>query len=151
MAAITSLVTLGGKVCMDSRAEEISIVRLADGTIQAGWFAACTDGITAVGANPTGDLDEMIGIALPRYDTEPSAAYTITRPIDIVIPQGGHLYNVLIKNPAVALLYAGEPLIAIAGTAGALDKSGNIELEHVARLFDDVLTGTTYATIIWGV
>jgi len=150
MAAITSIIDLGGKVCMDSRAEEISIVRKADGTIQAGWLASCQDGSTAVGLNPTGNLDELIGIALPRYDVEPSAAYTAAMAIDIVIPQGGHLYNILIKNPG-ATLYAGEPLIPIAGTAGALDKVGNIETEHIARIFDDVLTTTTYATVIWGV
>ena len=150
MAAITSLVSLGGKVCMDSRANEISIVRKADGTIQAGWLASCQDGSTAVGLNPTGNLDELIGIALPRYDTEPSAAYTATRAIDIVIPQGGHLYNILIKDPG-STLYAGEGLIPIAGTAGALDKIGDIEGEHIARIFDDVLDNTTYATVIWGV
>lgn len=152
MAAITSIMTLGGKVCMDSRAEEISVVRKADGTIQAGWLAACTDGSTAVACNPTGSLDELIGIALPRYDTEPSAAYTATRLIDIVIPQGGHLYNVKIKDPG-GTLYAGEPLIPIAsaGDAGELDKAGDIEAEHMARLFDSVLDNTTYATVIWGV
>ena len=150
MAAVTSLVTLGGKVCMDSRAEEISIVRKADGTIQAAWLAACTDGSTAVGLNPTGNLDELIGIALPRYDVEPSAAYTAAMAIDIVIPQGGHLYNIKIKDPG-GTIYAGEGLIPIAATAGALDKIGDIEGEHIARLFDDVLDTTTYATVIWGV
>lgn len=150
MAAVTSLMTLGGEVCMDSRAEEIFVVRKADGTIQAGWLAACTDGSTAVGLNPTGNLDELIGIACPRYDTEPSAAYTSGDLIDIVIPQGGHLYNMHIKDPG-ATLYAGEPLIPIAGTAGAMDKVGNIESEHQARIFDDVLDNTTYATVIWGV
>lgn len=150
MGAVTSIVTLGGKVCMDSREEEITISRKADGTIQAGWLAACADGSTAVGMNPTGNLDELLGIALPRYDTEPSAAYTAADLIDIVIPQGGHLYNIKIKNPGTTL-YAGEPLIPIAATAGALDKSADIESEHMARLFDSVLNTTTYATVIWGV
>lgn len=149
MAAITSLVSLGGKVCMDSRDNELIISRKADGTIQAGWGADIS-GETAVGVNPAGDLDEFGGFALPRYDTEPSAAYSATLLIDIVIPQGGHLYNVKIKD-AGANLFAGEPLVWITGTAGALDKEGNIEVEHQARLFDDALDNTTYATIIWGV
>jgi hypothetical protein len=149
MAAVTSIVTLGGKVCMDSRANELIITRKADGTIQAGWGADIS-GEQAVACNPTGNLDEFGGFALPRYDTEPSAAYTANDVIDIVIPQGGHLYNILIKDPG-ATLYAGEPLIWIAGTAGAMDKVGNIEAEHQARLFDDVLDNSTYATIIWGV
>ena len=149
MAAVTSIVTLGGKVCMDSRANELIINRTADGTIQAGWGADIS-GETAVAVNPTGNLDEFGGFALPRYDTEPSAAYTATRLIDIVIPQGGHLYNILIKDPGTTL-YAGEPLIWIAATAGAMDKVGNIESEHQARLFDSVLDTSTYATIIWGV
>jgi len=148
MAAITSLVSLGGKVCADSRDNELVISRKADGTIQAGWGADIS-GEQAVGVNPTGNLDEFGGFALPRYDVEPSAAYTANMIIDIVIPQGGHLYNVKIKNPG-ATIYAGEPLVWIAATAGALDKVGNIEAEHQARLFDDALTTTTYATIIWG-
>jgi len=148
MAAVTSLVTLGGEVLMDSRANELIISRKADGTIQAGWGADIS-GETAVGVNPNGDLDEFGGFALPRYDTEPSAAYTAALLIDIVIPQGGHLYNVKIKDPG-GTIYAGEPLLWITGTAGALDKGGNIEAEHQARLFDDALDDTTYATIIWG-
>ncbi len=150
MTAVTSIVTLGGEVLMDSRDDELIISRKADGTIQAGWLAACVDGSTAVGINPTGNLDELLGIALPRFDTEPSAAYTAAKLIDIVIPQGGHLYNIKIKNPGTTL-YAGEPLIPIASTAGALDKAGDIESEHIARLFDSVLNTTTYATVIWGV
>jgi len=149
MAAVTALSTLGGRVCMDSRGDELSIVRKADGTLKAGWLADIS-AETAVGINPTGDLDEFGGICLPRYDTDVDTAFTITRVIDIVIPQGGHLYNIKIKNPG-ATLYAGEPLIAIAATAGALDKVGNIETEHVARIFDEVLTTSTFATVIWGV
>ena len=149
MAAVTALSTLGGRVCMDSRGDELSIVRKADGTLKAGWLADIS-AETAVGINPTGDLDEFGGICLPRYDTDVDTAFTITRVIDIVIPQGGHLYNIKIKNPG-ATLYAGEPLIAIAATAGALDKVGNIETEHVARIFDDVLSTSTFATVIWGV
>ena len=149
MAAVTALSTLGGYVCMDSRGDELSIVRKADGTLKAGHLADIS-AETAVGINPTGDLDEFGGICLPRYDTDVDTAFTSTRVIDIVIPQGGHLYNIHIKNPA-ATIYAGEPLIAIAGTAGVLDKAGDIETEHMARLFDDVLTTTTYATVIWGV
>ena len=149
MAAVTALSTLGGKVRMDSRGDELSIVRKADGTLKAGWLADIS-GETAVGINPTGNLDELGGICLPRYDTDVDTAFTSTRLIDIVIPQGGHLYNIKIKDPS-ATIYPGEPLIAIAATAGALDKVGNIESEHVARIFDACLTGTTFATVIWGV
>ncbi|KKM82247.1 hypothetical protein LCGC14_1321590 [marine sediment metagenome] len=149
MTAVTALSTLGGKVCMDSRGDELSIVRKADGTLRAGWLADIS-GETAVGINPTGNLDEFGGICRPRYDTDVDTAFTSTRLIDIVIPQGGHLYNIKIKDPG-ATLYAGEPLIAIASTAGALDKVGDIESEHVARIFDDVLDNTTFATVIWGV
>jgi len=148
MAAVTSIVTLGGKVCMDSRANELIIVRKADGNIKAG-YGVDISAATAVGVDPNANYDEFGGFALPRYDTEPSAAYTAADLIDIVIPQGGHLYNVLIKDPG-GTIYAGEPLLWIASTSGALDKGGNCEAEHQARLFDDVLDTTTYATIIWG-
>jgi len=149
MAAVTALSTLGGRVCMDSRGDELSIIRLADGTLKAGHLADISGG-TAVGINPTGNLDELGGIVRPRYDIDVDTAITAALPIDIVIPQGGHLYNIHIKNPA-GTLYSGEPLIPIAATAGALDKAGDIESEHMARLFDEVLTTTTFATVIWGV
>lgn len=150
MAAVTALSTLGGKVRMDSRGNELTISRKADGTAKAGWLVGCTDGITAVGINPTGNLDELLGIQLPRYDTDVDTAPTAALLIDIVIPQGGRLYNIKIKDPG-ATLYGGEPLLPIAGTAGALDKAGDIETEHIARIFDKVITGTTFATVIWGV
>ena len=149
MTAVTALSTLGGRVCMDSRAEEICIVRKADGTLKPGW-AADISAETAVGVNPTGDFDEFGGFCLPRYDTDVDTAFTITNLIDIVIPQGGHIYNVKIKDPG-ADPYAGEPLLWIAATAGALDKVGDVEATHVARLFDDILDNSTFATIIWGV
>ena len=149
MAAVTLLSTLGGRVCMDSRGDELSIVRKADGTLKAGHLADIS-GETAVGIDPNANLDELGGICLPRYDTDVDTSFTSTRVIDIVIPQGGHLYNIKIKNPA-GTIYSGEPLIPIASTAGALDKSGDIESEHMARLFDEVITGTTFATVIWGV
>jgi hypothetical protein len=150
MAAVTALSTLGGQVCMDSRSNELIVSRLADGTAKAGWLVGCTDGITAVGINPNGNLDELLGILLPRYNIDVDTAITAALLVDIVIPQGGHLYNILIKDPG-ATLYGGEPLIPISGTPGGLDKSGDIESEHIARLFDKVLDNTTYATVIWGV
>ena len=150
MAAVTALSTLGGRVCMDSRGEELIISRKADGTLQPGW-AADISAETAVGVNPTGDFDEFGGFCLPRYDTDIDTAFTITNLIDIVIPQGGHLYNVYIKDPNAVDYYPGEPLVFIAGTAGAMDGSQDIELEHQARIFDAVLDTSTYATIIWGV
>lgn len=150
MAAVTALSTLGGQVCMDSRADEVFVSRKADGTALAGWLVGCTDGITAVGMNPAGNLDELIGILMPRYDIDVDTAITAPLLVDIVIPQGGHLYNIKIKDPA-ATLYAGEPLIPIAATAGALDKAGDLETEHIARIFDSVITATTFATVIWGV
>ncbi len=34
---------------------------------------------------------------------------------------------------------------------GELQIAGDIEVEHVARLFDDILDTSVFATIIWGV
>ena len=151
MAAVTALSTLGGKVCMDSRAKELWITRLADGTLKAG-HAADISGATAVGLDAVSDLDEFGGICLPRYDTDVDTAYTSGVPIDIVIPQGGHLYNIYLEDPG-ATAYAGEPLqwSADGTTVAALEIAGDIETEHVARLFDDVLDTSIFATIIWGV
>jgi len=149
MAAVTALSTLGGRVCMDSRANELIISRAADGTLKAGDLVDIS-GSTAVGLDYSNNLDEFGGFALPRYDTDVDTAYTSGVLIDIVIPQGGHLYNVKITNPA-ATIYAGEPFVFANGTVGELTKGGDIESEHVARLFDDAITATTYATIIWGV
>ena len=147
MAAVTKLSELGGNVCADSRADELWISRFADGTLKAGYLADISAGI-AVGLDYGSNLDEFGGFVLSRYDTDVDTAITASELIDIVIPQGGHLYNVLIENPG-ATLYAGEPLV-FSSTVSALEKGANIEAEHVARLFDDVLTTTTFATIIWG-
>ena len=149
MAAVTVLSSLGGKVCMDSRADELWISRKADGTLKAG-HAADVSGDTAVGTDVDGHLDEFGGFVLPRYDTDVDTAMTSGDLIDIVIPQGGHLYNVYITDPG-ATAYAGEPLKWHATAAGQLQIAGNIEAVHVARLFDDILDTTRFATIIWGV
>ena len=149
MAAVTKLSELGGNVCVDSRADELWISRFADGTLKAGHLADIS-GSTAVGTDVDGNLDEFGGICLPRYDTDVDTAYTNGVLIDIVIPQGGHLYNVYISDPG-ATNYAGEPMIFHATDAGQLDAGGDIEAEHVARLFDDILDTTRFATIIWGV
>jgi len=152
MAAVTALSTLGGKVLMDSRAKELIITRLADGTLQAG-HAADISGATAVGLDAVSHLDEFGGFCLPRYDTDVDTAYGSGDAIDIVIPQGGHLYNVLIEDPGGGHAFAGEPLqwSSDGTTVAALEIAGDIEPEHVARLFDDILDTTTFATIIWGV
>lgn len=149
MAAVTLLSGLGGQVCADSRADELWISRKADGAIKAGW-AVDISGSTAVGTDVDGSLDEFGGFVLPRYDTDVDTAFTAGDLIDIVIPQGGHLYNVYISDPG-ATNYAGEPMIFHATAAGELDAGGDIEAEHVARLFDDILDTTRFATIIWGV
>jgi len=149
MAAVTKLSTLGGNVCADSRANELWISRFADGNLKAGW-AADISGSTAVPLDYDTSLDEFGGFTLPHYATDVDSAITAAELIDIVIPQGGHLYNVFIQNPAETL-YAGEPLIWSATIPGALNKGAAIEAEHTARLFDDILTTSTYATIIWGV
>ncbi|KKM82246.1 hypothetical protein LCGC14_1321580 [marine sediment metagenome] len=148
MAAVTALSTLGGKVLMDSRAKELWITRIADGTLKAGHAADISARI-AVGMDFGNNLDEFGGFCLPRYDTDVDTAYTSGVAIDIVIPQGGHLYNILIENPG-ATLYSGEPLIW-SSTVAALEKGGNVEAEHTARLFDEILNTSTFATIIWGV
>ena len=149
MAAITTLSGLGGRVCMDSRANELIIVRKADGTLKAGHCADIS-AETAVGTDIDGTLDEFGGFVLPRYDTDVDTAITATRIIDIVIPQGGHLYNVLISDPGAGHHFAGEPMIFHATAAGQLDGGADAEAEHVARLLDDVLDNTLFATIIWG-
>jgi len=147
MAAITKLSELGGKVCMDSRADELVIVRKADGTLKAGHCADIS-GSTAVGSTSAGDLDEFGGFCLPRYDTDVDTAFASGVLIEIVIPQGGHLYNVYIADPG-ATVYAGEPYTH-AGTAGNLTAGTDVEAEHVARLFDDALDNSRFATMIWG-
>ena len=148
MAAVTALSTLGGRVCMDSRANELVITRLADGTLKAGHLADIS-AATAVGTDIDGHFDEFGGFCLPRYDTDVDTAFTVGDLIEIVIPQGGHLYNVYISDPGAAN-YAGEPYIFHAADAGQLDAGEAAEAEHVARLFDDILDTTRFATIISG-
>lgn len=141
---------LGGTIFVDGYDGERKVTLLADGTAKAGWLVgqAAGDGI-ARGVNPTGNLDEFDGIQAKRYDTDIDTAPTAGLAVDVYYPISGHRYRIRIKDPGGAA-YVGEPMIFIAGTAGALDKAGDIEAVHQARLSKDIANLDTFAEVVWG-
>ena len=142
--------SLGGSIFVDGYDGERKVTLIADGTAKAGWLVGQTAGSgTMRGINPTGDLDEFDGICEKRYDTDIDTAFTGGVVVDVYYPKAGHRYRVKIKDPGTAI-YPGEPLIAIASTAGSLDKAGGVETEHMARLSKIAANGDTYAEVVWG-
>lgn len=146
----TLLSALGGSVSVDPDEGEVLIGALGDGTAKAGW--AC--GINATtgqvfGVNPTGNLDEFVGFLKEHPTIDLDTAITANLPCSLIVPKGGKRYRALIKDPASTII-AGEPMNWIAGTAGALDKVGDIESQHVARLSKGAVSGDTFAEIVWG-
>lgn len=141
---------LGGSICVDGYDGEVIIPMIADGTAKMGWFVGGTSGSSTIrGVNPTGNLDEFTGIQMRQYKTDINTAPTAGDPVSVLIPKAGRRYRVHIKDPGAAI-YVGEPMIFIAGTAGAVDKAGDAEAEHNCRIAKDVANGDTYAEVIWG-
>lgn len=141
---------LGGSIFVDGYDGERKITLKADGTAKAAHLVGQTAGDgTARGINPTGNLDEFDGIQAKRYDTDLDSAPTAGKAVDVYFPISGHRYRIHIKDPGAAI-YSGEPMNWIAGTAGALDKTGDVEAQHVARLAKDAANGDTYAEVTWG-
>lgn len=143
-----TLSSIGG-VLHDSRANEFIVMAKAPGTI--GKAGECA-GILATGVSQTtdidGSLDLMIGILLPSYHTDMDSVVAINKIVEMVVPQGGHIYGVRIE--AVTDLDMGSALFYHATEAGALDDDATLEAEHVARTIRAVAAGDDYALVIWG-
>lgn len=140
----------GSKVCVDSRGDELMVTALADGTAQAGdacGVIAATNYVHQVTA--AGSLDEFVGWLESKYNTDIDTAMTAAEMVELVIPQGGHLYLVHITDPSATVL-AGEPMVLDGATAGEIVKVGDVETYHSCRLYETVVSGTTYAVIIYG-
>lgn len=146
----TLLSALGGTIFVDGYDGERKVTLKADGTAKAGWLVgqASGDGI-ARGVDPNGNLDEFDGIQDKRYDTDLDTAPTAGVAVDVYYPKSGHRYRIRIKDPGTAI-YPGEPMIFISGTAGALDKAGDIETVYQARISREAPNGATFAEVVWG-
>ncbi len=144
-----TLSSIGG-VLHDSRANELIITAKAPGTIgKAGEMC----GVLATGIFSTTDidasLDEFVGIILPAYHTDMDSVIAINKIVEIVIPQGGHLYGVRIET--ITDLAMGSPCYYHATEPGALDDSATLEAEHVARTFRTKTAADNWGIVIWGV
>jgi hypothetical protein len=148
---VTLLSALGDSIYVDGEDGESKVTLIADGTAKAGWLVGQTAGDgTARAMNPTSNYDELDGIMEQRYDTDLDTAPTVGKPVVVARPKAGKKYRVKIKDPGTTL-YPGEPMIPIAGTDGALDKAGDIEAFHMARISKQVANGQTFAEVTWGV
>ena len=143
-----TLSSIGG-VLHDSRANELIVSAIAPGTIgKAGEIC----GILTTGLFQTtdisGSLDTMVGIILPHYGTDMDTVIAINTIVDIVVPQGGHIYGVRIET--IDNMEIGKNLIYHATEPGALDIGTGVEDEHVARIFKSTTTGDNWGIVVWG-
>ncbi len=142
--AKTTCSAIGG-VIHDSRANELIVTGIADGTVKAGDLATVlTTGVVRQ-SDLSDSYDETLGIALPMYHTDMDTAYTSGKTVDIVVPQGGHIYGV--KAADIGAVQMGEPMTI--GEAGAMAMAGDVEAAHQARLFKAV-DDDTYVLCVWG-
>jgi len=147
--ANTSLSSIGGVIQGNWTDEEI-VVCLGDNAVTPGMLVGVVVGSGVVQpVHPdTNNEDEFLGIALPALNTDMDTAPGTGVPMNIVIPQSGHLYGILTKAlPASTLV--GEPLQIDEDVDGQMEVGGNIEEEHIARLFKGD-ESDTYIIVNWG-
>ncbi|MCP3685848.1 MAG: hypothetical protein GY861_24630 [bacterium] len=143
--AKTTCSAIGG-VLHDSRADELIITGIADGTVQAGDLCTVLTTGAVRQSDKSDSYDETLGIALPMYHTDMDTAYASGKTVDIVVPQGGHIYGV--KGADAGSVEMGE--IVVFGEAGALALGdGAQEGAHMAKIFKEV-DDDTYWLIVWG-
>lgn len=150
MAALTKISELGGVVRASSHHDEIVTCLLSVANAKAGAAAGCTgtDGTMDL-VDVNSNVDNFVGICLPRYDTDVDTAYATGVLCELVRPVSGHLYNVQIAD-AGGTLQEGHPY-AFGDLNGQFKKWADIEdSEVIAYLAHPVITGTTVATIVWG-
>lgn len=147
--ANTTLSSLGGKIWVDGYSGETIITLKADGTCKAGWIVGQASGNgTARGVDTDGNLDELDGIALPRYDTDLDTAFTSGDLISVVIPISGKTYRVKMTD-AGGSLYAGEPMV-LTTVAGEVAAGADIEAVHIGRLRKSIVDDDTWCELVWG-
>ena len=141
--AYSKISEIGG-VIQGSWDDEFIIPALGDGTTKAGMVVTISTAGQAV-ATDKDAVDLFVGIALPCPYLDMDAAITANYPMNVVIPQSGHLYGVFIVD--LNLSDAGNNLI-FTTTAGSLGTSTDVENVAVAHTYtyDD---GDTVGVVIW--
>ena len=122
--ALTKISEIGG-VIQGNWEDEFIITCYGDAAVKAGWLV----GVLATGVVQPIEVDlnqdEFIGISLGSYDTDIDTAVPTTSIMNIVVPQSGHLYGVMITDFGATT--AGEPLQIDEDKDGLLEAGGNIE------------------------
>ena len=141
--AYSKISEIGG-VIQGSWDDEIIIPALGDGTTKAGMVVYVNTSGQAV-ATDVNAADLFVGIALPSPYIDMDTAITANYPMNVVIPQSGHLYGVFIVD--LNLSDAGNNLI-FTTTAGSIGTSTDVEAEAIAHTYtyDD---GDTVGVVIW--
>ena len=144
--ANTKLSDIGTSVVGSAGAIKM-VSALGDGTAKAGDAV----GILSTGKVVQADVgvsENFIGFLKERYDIDIDTAITDALPVQIVIPESGKTYNVLIEDPAGTEL-KGTPYLP-SDTAGAHEAAAAITTAGVnSSLAKDVATGDLYGTIRW--
>jgi len=158
MTAWTKLSEAGGVVCVSGRADEKIITGKADGSAKAGYLVSVMD--TGTLAATSGDIkaiavagdatDWFTGILLEKYNTDCDAAVADGDLVEIVIPRGGHLYNVAI-SAAGATYEAGDVLDFPAADAGkmAVQGAGLEDNDYWAILTQQVTATSEFAEVVF--
>ena len=144
----TSLSDLGGKVNVNDPSPH-TVPAIGDGTCKAGDLVGKNSAGVVQYTTGSGNLDEFIGILMPRYDTDIDTAIASGAACEILEPKAGYRYRCKIEDPSATLL-AGEPFDINEDGNGELEKTGDQETLHRAVLAKGVVSGDTYAEMRWG-
>jgi len=143
----TKLSEVGGKVIIGSWDDEFIVPAIADGTSKAGHLVTILS-TGVVDNTDVNSVDEFVGILLPHYEVDVDTAITANKPVNVVIPQSGHLYAFYTLDMNAS--DAGHP-----GTFSATEGVGSVavtDIEATANWrtyrYDD---GDTVGIFIWGV
>jgi len=152
---VNALSTLGGRVCVDGRGEELIVSAIADGVSKAGEGVQIIDTTGAtlgeiLAFDVNGSTDRFVGILLPKYDTDCDTVITDRTLCEVVIPKSGHKYNVFITDPTADIERGAAVDMSAAGDGAFHVCKSTIEVsDYYARTSKSVANTSTFCEIIW--
>jgi len=156
--AKTKLSDMGGIVCVDGRENELIYSAISDGTAKPGHLIQ----LIAIGAGVAtaneillhdhdGGDDRMMGILLPKYNTDCDSVIVDRDICEYVIPSSGHRYNIACNDVGAGALAGTVGTPCISGADGEI-AIGTLTLEvsiFWAMVSKEVVDDDRYAEVIW--
>lgn len=145
--ANTKLSEIGG-VLQDSRGNELIVSAIGAATGKPGDLC----GILTTGVIEFADLDSttadtILGLLLPKYDVDMDTAPGASVPVEIVIPQAGHIYGA--HGGAASTAETGWSLELHATSPGLMTECTNVEDAHIAKYYK-VAASDEFFLVVWG-